>query len=227
MYNTVEKELIYMKRFVKKTLIVFIFLASILVGSANALENNEIYLSDIDYTSDSRAGWGVIQKDKAGDGNKISVKVEGAYYTFDKGMWAHATSTLIYDISAYSNVYKYFSAYVGLNKTASSSSNGVIFKVYTSSDNVHYLKLVADSNGSNGNDHSVYADAKLVKSIASANVIDLGNGKVVKLLEEYDRIIKERYTNATLDNKDYELLLLQRTFVTECFMVVGWGTAHL
>ncbi|MCI8777983.1 MAG: hypothetical protein HFI87_02400 [Bacilli bacterium] len=229
-----------MKRFVKKTLIVFIFLASILVGSANALENNEIYLSDIDYTSDSRAGWGVIQKDKAGDGNKISAKVEGAYYTFDKGMWAHATSTLIYDISAYSNVYKYFSAYVGLNKTASSSSNGVIFKVYTSSDkqnwelvketgvlkagtnaeliqiditNVHYLKLVADSNGSNGNDHSVYADAKLVKSIASANVIDLGNGKVVKLLEEYDRIIKERYTNATLDNKDYELLLLQRTFV--------------
>lgn len=232
MYNTGEKGLIYMKRFVKKTLFIFIFLASFFIGNVKALENNEIYLSDIDYMSDSRPGWGSIEKDQAGDGNKISVKVEGAYYTFDKGMWAHATSTLVYDISAYSNVYKYFSAYVGLNKTAASSSNGVIFKIYTSSDkntwnlvqetgvlkagtnaeliqinieNVHYLKLVADSNGSNGNDHSVYADAKLIKTIESNNVFNS--------VEEYDKVIKERYANATLDNGDYELLLLQRTFV--------------
>lgn len=232
MYNTGEKGLIYMKRFVKKTLFIFIFLAAFFIGNVRALENNEIYLSDIDYMSDSRPGWGSIEKDQAGDGNKISVKVEGAYYTFDKGMWAHATSTLVYDISAYSNVYKYFSAYVGLNKTAASSSNGVIFKIYTSSDkntwnlvqetgvlkagtnaeliqidieNVHYLKLVADSNGSNGNDHSVYADAKLIKTIENNNVFNS--------VEEYDRVIKERYANATLDNRDYELLLLQRTFV--------------
>lgn len=229
-----------MKRFVKVTSFIFIFFSFIFLGNVKALENTEIYLSDIDYTSDSRSGWGSLLKDKASDNSKLSVKIEGAYYTFDKGMWAHATSTLVYDISQFSNIYKYFSAYIGLNKTAASSSNGVIFKIYTSNDkknwdlvhetgvvkpgdnatlvqidvtDVHYLKLVADSNGSNGNDHSVYADAKLVKNIDNANAIDLGNGKVIKSLEEYDKIIKEQYANATLDNKEYELILLQRTFV--------------
>ena len=88
-------------------------------------KNNEfIYLSDIDYiASQSKSGWGSILKDTTSGGSKISVKVEGAFYSFDKGMWAHATSTLVYDISAYN--YEYFTAYAGLNNTAASSSNGV------------------------------------------------------------------------------------------------------
>ncbi len=229
-----------MKRFVKMTSIVFIFIMMLFIGNVRAEENQEIYLSDIDYTSDSRSGWGSLLKDKTSNNSKISVKIEGAYYTFEKGMWAHATSTLIYDISEISNTYRYFTAYLGLNQTAASSSNGVIFKIYTSNDkknwnlvhdtgvvkpganatlvqiditNAHYLKLVADSNGSNGNDHSVYADAKLVKNIENDNVIDLGNGNVIKSLEQYDKMLKEQYTNATLDNKDYELVLLQREFI--------------
>lgn len=201
-------------------------------------DSTSLYLSDIpdEKYVVKKSGWKEIFKDKAGDGNKISVRVEGGAYTFDKGMWAHAASTLVYDISEYSNTYKYFTAYIGLNTTAASSSDGVTFTISTSNDNKtwtvekatgivkpgsnaeyveiniqgkKYLKLetgVGDKKN-NGNDHSVFADAKLVK--------ELDNKSAVKSVEEFDKFIKEKYANATLDNKEYELLLLQRDFVSK------------
>ena len=195
--------------------------------------NDFIYLSDIDYiVSQSKSGWGNLLKDVTSAGSKIAVKVEGSYYTFDKGMWAHAASTLVYDISAYD--YNYFTAYVGLNQTAATSSNGVKFYIYTSLDgknwtlqtsenpnvlkagmnaefvkvsikDANYLKLVADSNGSNGNDHSVYADAKLT-NIEEENTI-------VPSISYYDELIKTKYADADLTNQEYELVLLQRNLV--------------
>ena len=55
-------------------------------------ESEFIYLSDIDYIPNkSSTAWGSILKDQASSGAKISVKVEGGTYSFDKGMWAHAT----------------------------------------------------------------------------------------------------------------------------------------
>ncbi len=192
-----------------------------------------IYLSDIDYLANqSRPGWGSILKDTTSAGSKIAVKVENAYYTFDKGMWAHATSTLVYDIRAYD--YDYFTAYVGLNQTAAASSNGVKFYVYTSVDGknwtlqtsenptvlkagmnaefikvnikgANYLKLYANDNGSNGNDHAVYADAKLTNEV--------NENSVVPSVSEYDALIKSKYANADLTNPEYELVLLQRNLV--------------
>ncbi len=196
-------------------------------------ESDFLYLSDIDYiASQSKSGWGSLLKDTTSAGSKIAVKVEGAYYTFDKGMWAHATSTLVYDISSYH--YDYFTAYVGLNQTAASSSNGVKFYIYTSLDgknwtlqtsetpnvlkpgmnaefvkvpikDANFLKLVADSNGANGNDHSVYADAKLT------NVEE--ENSVVPSVSTYDELIQTKYANADLTNAEYELVLLQRNLV--------------
>ena len=197
-------------------------------------KNNEfIYLSDIDYiASQSKSGWGSILKDTTSGGSKISVKVEGAFYSFDKGMWAHATSTLVYDISAYN--YEYFTAYAGLNNTAASSSNGVKFFVYTSQDGTNwdlktddspkvikpgaeaqflkvnikgakYLKLIANDNGSNGNDHAVYADAKLTNASYDDNVVES--------VSYYDELIKSKNESVGLDNKELELLVLQRNFV--------------
>ncbi len=194
-----------------------------------------IYLSDIDYTL-AKSGWKTILMDVAGDGNKIAVKIENSVYTFDKGIWAHASSELVYDISAYSDQYRYFTAYLGINNS-SNQGNGVKFYIYTSNDNknwtlrteenpsttmpgtnskfvkidvkgIKYLRLVANDNGANGNDHSVYADAKLVK-----NLVEESNA--VKSVEEYDQLIKTKYANETLENKEYELALLQRDFVSK------------
>ena len=58
-----------------------------------------IYLSNLDYIPEkSSTGWGKIEKDQTTDGNKITIRVENGVYSFDKGMWAHATSTLVYDL---------------------------------------------------------------------------------------------------------------------------------
>lgn len=199
------------------------------------LENGlkkELYISDIDAIK-AQTGWGQVKKDEDANGNLITLKIENNLFAFTKGMWAHATSTLVYDLSSYNNYYKYFVAYIGLNKSAASSSNGVKYSFYTSNDNVNwtiynepifkgpgenatlvkvplngarYLKLYVDSNGSNGNDHSVYADAKLVTE-------DYQENNIVLSTEEYDEKIKN-FNDKDLSNKEYELLLLQRDFVS-------------
>jgi len=203
-----------------------------------AANENFCYLSDVPYdTSQSKSGYGAFIMDKAGNNSLISVKIEGAYYSFEKGIWAHATSTLVYNLTGYD--YDYFTAYVGLNQTAASSSNGVKFRIYTSLDGKNwnertdsnptvckpgsnaipvkidiktekFLKLVADANGNNGNDHSVYADAKLIKEGDEEPGKDL-----VPSIEELDTKIKE-FVDSKEDlsnNKEYELILLKRDLI--------------
>ncbi|MDE5630223.1 MAG: NPCBM/NEW2 domain-containing protein, partial [Bacilli bacterium] len=197
-----------------------------------------IYLSDIPYdTKKSATAWGSILLDKTSSNTSISVKVENANYSFEKGIWAHATSTVVYDLSNYSQ-YDYFTAYVGLNATAASSSNGVKFYVYTSTDgtnwtlktaeepevakpganatfikvdikNAKYLKLYANDNGSNGNDHAVYADAKLIKETYKEPGEEL-----VPSIDELDKKIKTDFANAELTNPEYELTLLKRELIS-------------
>lgn len=196
------------------------------------------YLSDEDINPTSvRVGWDVFRKDEINGGGKISVKVEGAYYSFDRGLWAHASSTIIYDLRAYN--YDYFTAYVGLNQTTSSSSNGVIFRIYTSADGTNwnikhnaesavckpgdnathveidirtekFLKLEADSNGGNGSDHSVYADAKLIKEGYNEPGEEL-----IPSIDVLDQEIKTKFANADLEkNPEYKLTLLKRELIS-------------
>ena len=197
------------------------------------------YLSDEDInpTSPVIVGWDVFRKDEINGGGKISVKVEGAYYSFDRGLWAHASSTIIYDLRAYN--YDYFTAYVGLNQTTSSSSNGVIFRIYTSADGTNwnikhnaesavckpgdnathveidirtekFLKLEADSNGGNGSDHSVYADAKLIKEGYNEPGEEL-----IPSIDVLDQEIKTKFANADLEkNPEYKLTLLKRELIS-------------
>ncbi len=193
----------------------------------------EAYISDIDCL-ESRVGWGSLGKDEDSNGNLITLKVENNLFSFNKGIFAHATSYLIYDLSEYNNYYKYFVSYIGLNRTAASSSNGVKYKFSISNDrknwtqigdeilkkpgenadfvkialnNAKYFKIDIDSNGPNGNDHSVLADAKFVNENYQEN-------NVVKTLEELDTEIKN-IKNQTLENRTYELLILQREFISK------------
>ena len=63
------------------------------------------------------------------------MKIDGVSNSFDKGMWAHATSVLVYDLSNYH--YDYFTTLLGLN-TTSTAGNGVTFRIYTSEDGTNY-----------------------------------------------------------------------------------------
>ena len=101
-------------------------------------DSNSIYLSDIEYIKGmSYAGWDQIRYDQINDGSKINLKIENSTFSFDKGIWAHASSQIAYDISDYD--YKYFTAFVGLN-TTSARGDGVKFQIVTSEDGKNWEK---------------------------------------------------------------------------------------
>jgi hypothetical protein len=198
---------------------------------------NFYYISDLDYVSENRwsyPGWGEIKKDTNIDGDTISLLIDGTRMYFKKGMAAHATSQLTYDVSSYSNVYTRFVAKMGVD--AARNGNGEVwFRISVSNDgkdwtelykseavtsksnalfvdvdisNYKYLRLYADSNGSNAADHSVYADARLVKTN-----YDLSSELVsfIKPLSYYDEILSK---NTVEENYNNHLnTVLQREFV--------------
>ncbi len=200
------------------------------------------YLSDIEYDrAKSSVGWGSITLDSnletQYNHGLITLLLNGEKTYFLKGISAHATSTLIYDISEES--YDYFSAFVGVDESRGNNGNGVKFAIYTSKDgnewelksnvdskvlkgnsnaefvevalgDAKFLKLEADQYGSNSSDHSVYANAKLYKSgyeEKRAEDVDF-----IKTVEEYDKDLKDKTLDEQLTEQN-ELILLKRTFV--------------
>ena len=169
------------------------------VSSNNSTkESDVVFLSDIPY-SKAQVGWGNISLDKTQDNKSLTMMVNGSTILIKKGIWAHATSTVEYDISNYKD-YAYFTVFYGLNSTSGNKGNGVKFYIYTSEDgktwtlrteenptalkssnsavyakidikDVNYIRLYAHDNGSNASDHAVWGDAKLVKENYSENEI--------------------------------------------------------
>lgn len=205
---------------------------SILYERGNVAEQ-VLYLSDISYTK-AQVGWGIISLDKTQDNAGLVLKVNNYSTAFKKGIWAHATSTIEYDISEYKD-YAYFTTYYGVNNTASNAGNGVKFYIYTSTDgkdwtlrteenpeakkvvnnasfakidvrDANYIRLYAYDNGSNASDHAVWADSKLIKEGYTDDI--------TIPLEEFDNAIKSRYTSGTVSN-ELTLPLLQRNFIAK------------
>jgi len=194
-------------------------------------ENQVVYLSDIPYLK-AEIGWKTIGLDKTNDNAALVMRIDNSSVVVKKGIWAHATSTVEYDISNYKD-YDYFTTYYGLNTSAGNTGNGVKFYIYTSTDgknwtlrteenptplkgvnnavrvkidikDANYIRLYANDNGSNASDHAVWGDAKLVKEGYSDNVM--------MPVEEFDKIIKENYQSGTIKD-DLTLFLLQRNFI--------------
>ena len=195
------------------------------------IDNNDqfTYLSDIKYQN-AKVGWGSLSLDKDNSNNPLTLMYEGRVTTFKKGIFAHANSQVIYDISNYD--YRYFTAFVGLN-TTSTRGDGVKFSIFTSEDgknwgtakyeeiklplqeasfvkieleNANYIKLMADQLKSNASDHSVYADAKLTN--------DINNSSAFPTIEEYDEIIKELYNSQNDVTDELENTILKRKFIS-------------
>lgn len=195
------------------------------------------YLSDIPAKS-AVVGDKTLLLDKNYNGKLITVSVDGEDKTFFKGVFAHAASTVIYDLKDYP--YDYFTSYIGLDvaNRAQAQGDGARFKIYTSQDeqnwteilndnnfyksttdarfvkldirNAKYLKLVAEPGRNNWSDHAVYANAKLIKE----SYVESENEKVdfIKTVAEYDEIIKSHQGEEITG--DYELAILQRKFVS-------------
>ena len=195
-----------------------------------------IYLSDLKYdNTKTQAGYGGIKMDTNTDGGKIKLLVDGEAVEFDKGIGAHATSTLVYDISQYKNTYTRFVSYLGVDNRQGDRGDGVTFIISTSQDGknwtevkktstlkgnyqstyvdielngANYIKLHAHCNGYDGNDHSVYGDAKLVKSDFT-----LSHNPIAGLhpVSYYDGILQKNTVEENIKNN--QMTILQRTFV--------------
>lgn len=197
--------------------------------SDKSTDYRQVYMSDLE-PIEKRIGYGELGNDADLSGNPIAMMIEGNYFSFKKGLFAHANSTLVYDLTNYSD-YNYFVTFIGLNNT-SARGNGVIYHFYTSEngndwtefgepvvknpketatfiqiplDNVKYLKLVADSNGSNASDHSVYADAKLVTEVNGNFILDS--------VEDLDKQINSIYNGETDVDGELEHTILKRELV--------------
>lgn len=123
----------------------------------------------------------VVNADSSG--NPLSLYNDGEEVEFSKGYFAHAYSVIVFDDIGTLGLTR-FTAYIGANKTArvANTQTSIIFKVlvddvevfsseefnaYTNMQEVsvditgaNRLSLVADSLGSNGHDHAVWADCK-------------------------------------------------------------------
>lgn len=148
------------------------------------------YLSDITEKS-VRVGWDSLRKDLNIQGlGLIRLNTgDGKVTTYKKGLAAHATSEIVYDVENY----KMFESMIGVENNANNDGS-VVFKIYKSTDGTNYeaepiytsgvmqkatkaekvtldisdaklLKLYADQNGSDSNDHAVWADAKVYTSV--------------------------------------------------------------
>ncbi len=196
-------------------------------------DSQVVYLSDIPYAN-AQVGWGSLTLDKNGVNNgEITLNVNGSTTAFKKGLFAHATSTVDYDVSQYNAEYPYFVTYYGLNTTNNNVGNGVKFYVYTSNDgenwdlrtdadpasiksgdgarqlriniqDVKYIRLHANANGSNASDHAVWADTKLVHEGYKDNI--------VRTVEELDAEIMAKYKGGTVP-EELQLTLLQRNLI--------------
>lgn len=197
----------------------------------------------------SSIGYGNLMYDKNTTGERISLLVNGEKNYFLKGLGAHAPATLLYDLSDYVTYYHYerFIAYLGLDSAQGNKGNGLKFIIQTSPDNktwttqketgilkgnseavlvdiplegAKYLRINIDSNGSNANDHSVIANAKL--ATVDYNKDEIANADLIKTVAQYDKELKafeekypEKSSQELLEMPEYKKLFYQRTFVSD------------
>ena len=63
----------------------------------NKSEQEVLYLSDIPYQK-AQIGWKTIGLDKTNDNAALVMRIDGSSVVVKKGIWAHATSTVEYEI---------------------------------------------------------------------------------------------------------------------------------
>ncbi len=218
-------------------------------------EKDFVYLSDIPYIKEqSSVGWGNLTMDSnletQYNGGMISLIVDGEQKNFFKGISAHATSTVIFDITNYD--YDYFSTYYGVDASRGTRSDGVKFAIYTSVDgenwdlhtlasppikkgnteaefiNVdikgkNYIKLYCLQYGNATSDHCAYGNSILYKE--GYNPSENQKIDFIKTVDEYDNILKNLTKEEQLNN--YELTLLQRELVSRVGYELLVGLANL
>ncbi len=208
----------------------------------SAATKKGVYLSDLNYIpSGTSVGSGGYKKDNSPSGSQIQLRVDGSVVTFEKGIGAHAPSTITFNISQYHQEYPRLCAKLGVDArqnakgavrfqilgsntpTAYSDSSGWTVLLTTDTltaasaavevdldvSGYSYIRLYADHLGATANDHSVYADARLVKADYD---IDSEYFSRLHGLAWYDEQLSQNDYAFNLENN--QNLILEREFVS-------------
>lgn len=149
-------------------------------------------VSDFEYVSDltpvaTNIAWGGYKIDKSPSGGTIGLIRQGLETTYAKGIGAHAKSEIIYNIEG--KGFDFFESYIGIDQAMKGQGSSAKFEVWVDGENyfasdvfgsntssefvkvpvtgVKEVKLITTDAGINGNtaDHTVWADAKLTKTL--------------------------------------------------------------
>lgn len=145
-----------------------------------------VYLSDLEWES-VKTGWKEPGKDVSCEGNPI--RLGGKQY--DKGLGLHADSEVVYKLDG---KYSRFQAVAGIDDEVGSNVGDAVFQVVAdgkiiyeenlltgdsdivdlSVSGVRQLKLITTQNGADSNDHTDWADAKVLGAIRDTSIKDSG-----------------------------------------------------
>ena len=235
-----------MKKFLQKfTMIVFalaLFFApyeSIIIQLVSANTSYK-YLSDMQETS-AKVGYGSFKKNKNDSNEMISLMIDNQRTYSMNALYAHASSTIIYDLSDYPT-FDTFSSYVGVDASRGDLGNVKFYiygskadssettdwhlltfskalmgnseaeKITASITGYKWLKLVADSNGDKSSDHAVYFDAMIYDS-SKYDSSKQPTVDWIKTVDDYDVVLNKETDANIVGNESLKLQLLQRTLV--------------
>lgn len=188
--------------------------------------NTQVFASDIKYLSDikpkfSKVGYSKYKVNQDNDGKKISLLTRKGVVEFENGIFAHAPSELIYDISSLD--FDFLSMYLGINSRQNGSVQFFVYldnKIVYSSKSINKynstkialnikdkkeLKIIIDPLGSNAEDHSVIVDPVFIK-----------NDKIINYEKMYDNLLNTVNSNIDINLVDSEYMnkiINQATFL--------------
>ena len=181
--------------------------------------NDYTYLTEYDWKSTNNS-YTAPRKNIGIGGNTLRLTNEkGQEVSYEKGIGAHSTSTIVYDLS--DKNYAYFSSYVGVDRQMYGTVGSVSFEVWVdgekkfdselmnSRDSQKYVEVdingakelklvVTDGGNGNGSDHGVWGNAKL--HFANNEGIEINTAQLGELIANINSLNKESYTEESYNN---------------------------
>ena len=181
--------------------------------------NDYTYLTEYDWKS-TKNSYTAPKKDISISGKTLRLTDEsGQEVSYEKGIGAHSTSTIVYDLS--DKNYAYFSSYVGVDRQMYGTVGSVTFEVWVdgekkfdsglmnSRDSQQYVEVdingakelklvVTDGGNGNGSDHGVWGDAKL--HFANNKGMEINTVQLDELIENINSLNKDIYTEESYNN---------------------------
>ena len=177
------------------------------------------YLTEYDWKSTNNS-YAAPKKDISISGRTLRLTAEnGQEVSYERGIGAHSTSSIIYDLT--DKDYAYFSSYVGVDRQMYGTVGSVSFEVWvdgekkfdsglmTSRDVQKYVEVdingakelklvVTDGGNGNGSDHATWGGTKL--HFANNEGVEINRVQLDTLIETINNLDKNIYTEESFNN---------------------------